>query len=157
MKAMMLALGTNVGNKIANLRQATTHISQYFLIKEVSRIYRSNPIGYLPQPDFYNLVMFCDLPTHPPFECLTILQKIESDMGRIRDIPQGPRIIDIDMLFFGTMELQTSQLILPHPQWHLRSFTVYPIMEISAYNNIKLSFTMQTLPDRKGLMPVGFL
>ncbi|OFZ14173.1 MAG: 2-amino-4-hydroxy-6-hydroxymethyldihydropteridine diphosphokinase [Bdellovibrionales bacterium GWA2_49_15] len=152
----MLALGTNLGNKAEHLRKAIANIRQYFEIKEVSRIYRSNPIGYLPQPNFYNLVILCNLPATSPQTSLAILQKIELNMGRTRDIPQGPRIIDIDILFFDTLKLQTPELTLPHPQWHLRPFTVYPLMELSAYNEIKINYPIWPLPERQGLMPVGY-
>ncbi|MBI2521376.1 MAG: 2-amino-4-hydroxy-6-hydroxymethyldihydropteridine diphosphokinase [Bdellovibrio sp.] len=157
MKAMMLALGTNLGDKVGHLRKAIANIGRQFVIKEISRVYRSNPIGYLQQPDFYNLVMLCDPPPYSPLKCLSILQEIEIEMGRIRSIPQGPRIIDIDMLFFGMMKIQTLALTLPHPQWQLRAFTLYPLMELVVYDKIKMNYTIQTLPDRKGLLPVGFI
>ena len=157
MKMMILALGSNLGDKVANLTNAITCVRQHFTIAEISRVYQSVPVGFLDQPDFYNLVMACDPSSSSPLECLEILQKIGNDLGRTRIIPQGPRIIDIDLLFFDTMKIHTPELVIPHPQWHLRSFTVYPLLELSAYNKNRSIYTLQSLPSRQGLLPVGYI
>jgi len=137
---LVIALGSNLGDKRKNLEQAIQHISQFLIINAKSRIYHSPAIEYTNQPDFYNQMIECEMPNLPAQIVLKSLLEIELSMGRVRNISKGPRIIDIDIIFFGKETHNTSDLIIPHPAWKERSFVVYPLQELPCFQSIKKCF-----------------
>lgn len=134
--SLVISLGTNMGDKIQNLTQAETALSKHFTLIEKSRIYTSKAVDYLNQPDFYNQVLSFELPDKNPIEVLDILLCIEKEMGRKRDIPKGPRVIDLDLLFFATEKIDLPNLQVPHPRLFERSFIVFPLKELMVYNTL---------------------
>jgi len=131
-RGVFLLLGTNQGNRHQNLamaRQLITKNAGKILI--FSAVYKTAAWGKPEQPDFYNQVM--EIETDEPVEeLLTKLQQIELEMGRIRIEKWGPRIIDIDILFFGQQIVNTATLTLPHPGIPERRFTLVPLAEIAS-------------------------
>jgi 2-amino-4-hydroxy-6-hydroxymethyldihydropteridine diphosphokinase len=97
--SLIIALGSNLGDKEENLNNAITEINQLFPVKAKSHIYFSKAIEYTSQPDFFNMCIECELPSIEPSEAMQKLLEIELKLGRQRDIPKGPRSIDIDILF----------------------------------------------------------
>jgi 2-amino-4-hydroxy-6-hydroxymethyldihydropteridine diphosphokinase len=132
--SLILALGTNLGNKILNIRRAHIILSQYFNIIHQSKVYRSEPVDFLAQPEFLNQVVECSVPKLTPRETLQLIKRIELQMGSIKYIFKGPRIIDIDIIFWDNLELKTSDLIIPHPSWQQRDFVKNPLKELPFYS-----------------------
>jgi 2-amino-4-hydroxy-6-hydroxymethyldihydropteridine diphosphokinase len=127
-----IALGSNLGNREANLRAAIEHLRALGEVKKISSFHDTAPVGYLDQPHFLNAAALLRTPL-PPQELLTALLAIEQQMGRDRaaSIPNGPRIIDLDILLYGDIVLDTPELVLPHPRLHERAFVLAPLAEIA--------------------------
>lgn len=126
-----LCLGSNLGEREENLRQALTSLSLKVNLEEVSSIYETEPVGYKKQPLFLNLV--CRITTNlPPEELLHLAKEIETRMGRV---PSGqinsPRPIDIDILFYDNKIMETQNLTIPHPRLKDRAFVLIPLAEIA--------------------------
>lgn len=125
-----ILLGTNIGDKQAQINTARLWISQW-CGKTIasSSIYESEAWGKEDQDSFYNQVI--QISTFlPPVYLMQCLLKIESRMGRIRNEKWGPRIIDLDLLFYGNKVLSSDILTLPHPGIPSRNFTLLPLTEI---------------------------
>ena len=126
-----LCLGSNLGEREENLRQALTSLSLKVNLQEVSSIYETEPVGYKEQPLFLNLV--CRITTNlPPEELLYLAKDIETRMGRVpsRQI-NSPRPIDIDIIFYDNKIMETQNLTIPHPRLKERAFVLIPLAEIA--------------------------
>lgn len=126
-----LGLGTNMGNRQANLDRATELLAMRLQIDKVSRVYETDPIGNTEQPRFLNMV--CRTITRlAPEGLLLLTQGIELKMGRPRQhAPDTPRPIDIDILFYGDEVVEKDNLVIPHPRIAERSFVLTPLVEIA--------------------------
>ncbi len=140
LNSFFVATGTNLGDRIHNLNSAKFNLQQHFELIAESRIYESPAVDYLDQPDFYNQVLEFRVPKLDPEEVMALLLKIEAEMGRNRLIPKGPRLIDLDILFWGDKKIQTKTLIIPHPRLFERSFVVLPLSELPGFSELKKSF-----------------
>ena len=124
-----LSLGSNLGNRQENLDRALKLLSERMRIGKVSSIYDTEPVGGVSQPRFLNLA--CEAFTRLTPEGLLALAKgIELKMGRYSRSGE-PRIIDIDIILFGSQVVKTADLIIPHPQMAERSFVLIPLAEIA--------------------------
>ncbi|MDZ4801376.1 MAG: 2-amino-4-hydroxy-6-hydroxymethyldihydropteridine diphosphokinase [Bryobacteraceae bacterium] len=129
-KKVYLSLGSNMGDREANLRKALRALhSDDFRIERVSSTWETAPMYLSDQPDFLNIVAEADT-TIFPMRALLRAAKIERDMGRRRMTPNGPRVIDIDLLLFGRFVMDTPQLKLPHPRMAERRFVLEPLAEL---------------------------
>ena len=127
-----LLLGSNLGDRSANLNHARQEISRSVgEIITTSSIYRSAAWGNTKQEDFYNQVLEIRS-TYKPEELLQRILEIELQMGRIREEKWGPRIIDIDMLFYGQLIHDSKTLTIPHKEIPHRKFTLLPLGEIAS-------------------------
>jgi len=129
---IILGLGTNMGDREQNLQQALKLMTSDgdIGICQVSSIYETAPFGVTDQPDFLNMtvsVQTCLTPQELLHKCLAV----EKEMGRIRTRHWGPRIIDIDLLFFHEVRLVSEELTLPHPEILQRAFVVIPLRDIA--------------------------
>jgi 2-amino-4-hydroxy-6-hydroxymethyldihydropteridine diphosphokinase len=126
-----LGLGSNLGKREENLRQALTLLSLRVNLEEVSSIYETEPVGYKEQPLFLNMV--CQITTTlPPEELFHLTKDIETRMGRVPSNQRNlPRLIDIDILFYGNKTMETPNLIIPHPRLQDRAFVLTPLAEIA--------------------------
>ena len=125
-----LCLGSNLGNREENLCQALALLSPRVNVEKISSIYETEPVGYKEQPLFLNLV--CRIATDlPPDELLHFVKDIETEMGRIPSFPNAPRIIDVDMLFYGNKIMETQNLTIPHPRLKDRAFVLIALTEIA--------------------------
>jgi 2-amino-4-hydroxy-6-hydroxymethyldihydropteridine diphosphokinase len=131
-----IALGSNLpslfGPPDANLREALSRLATLGHIAAVSTFHATDPVGYLDQPRFLNAAALLDT-TLSPLDLLHNLLAIEHAMGRDRSTapPKGPRIIDLDLLLYGDLIVQTPDLTLPHPALHERRFVLAPLAEIA--------------------------
>lgn len=151
--SLILALGTNLGDKLQQLKTAKNHLSKSFHFIAESQIYASSAVDYLDQPDFYNQVLEFQTPIHSPHEVMTKLLEIENQLGRVRDRDKGPRVIDIDLLFYDLTIVQTLHLTLPHPRLWNRGFVVKPLSELPYFKTLldHFSFSDNFIDDASPL------
>jgi 2-amino-4-hydroxy-6-hydroxymethyldihydropteridine diphosphokinase len=121
-----LSLGSNVGDREAYLRAALDHLSPV----RVSPIYETEPMDYTSQSRFLNLAAEIQT-TLSPRDLLASTQAIERALGRERDIPKGPRTLDIDILFYDDLVLNDRDLEIPHPRIAQRRFVLQPLADIA--------------------------
>jgi 2-amino-4-hydroxy-6-hydroxymethyldihydropteridine diphosphokinase len=123
-----LSLGSNLGDKEANLMAALKKLAGHSKIKlqRIAPLYKTAPVGYLRQDWFYNTAAEIST-TLSPFELLAILQDIEDQFGRVRTIPWGPRVIDLDIIWYENIALCTDKLVIPHPRLAERAFVLVPL------------------------------
>lgn len=126
-----LALGTNTGDRLANLRAAISSLSPQVLVRAESSIYETEPWGYTDQPAFLNMALHAETDL-PPLELLTHLKLLEQTLGRVPSFRNGPRLIDMDILFYDDLILETPTLVIPHPRLQERAFVLVPLMDIAA-------------------------
>jgi len=124
-----LALGSNLGNRLANLKQALTALSPQMEVKAKSHVYETPPWGYEDQPRFLNQVIKVKSYLEPE-PLLKHIRRLEVTLGRKVSFQNGPRLIDIDILFYDDLILNTASLVIPHPRLHERGFVLLPLMDI---------------------------
>jgi 2-amino-4-hydroxy-6-hydroxymethyldihydropteridine diphosphokinase len=132
-KKVYLSLGSNLGDRAQNLESAIAALDRENIhITRRSSIYETEPRDVTDQPWFLNMVVECKT-EYFPLQLLAILQRVEREMGRVRPgvAPRGPRLIDIDILLFGTVKMKTEKLELPHPRMLERRFVLEPLLEIA--------------------------
>ena len=133
---IILALGSNIGDKKSNLETAINQINKFSTIKKISSIYESDPILLKEQDNFFNLVLEIDY-KKSAIELLESTKDIERRMGRKKTVKYGPRIIDIDIVFFNNQIVNSKDLIVPHYDWANRVFVVLPLCELFKDFNMK--------------------
>jgi 2-amino-4-hydroxy-6-hydroxymethyldihydropteridine diphosphokinase len=142
--ALIIATGSNMGDRFANLKEAKARLAEILTLTAESRIYISPAVDYISQPDFANQVLQFALPWDKPENVMHKLLQIEHGAGRTRDILRGPRVIDIDILFWGLEIVRTPSLTIPHPRWNQRSFVVRPLSELPFFHAVEKCFTIPT-------------
>ena len=126
-----IGLGTNVGDRPANLDKAVSLLSQHMSIIKVSSVYETEPEGFKGQPDFLNCVVLAEVEVDA-LAVLAILKGMEKQMGRVGSFEGGPRLIDADLLFYGQEVIDEPGLVVPHPRIRQRRFVLVPLAEIAA-------------------------
>ena len=127
-----LGLGSNLGDRLANLQRAVDVLSATSGVRVVqsSRIYETAPVGPA-QPDFLNAVIEVDTDLEP-HALLVAAAAVERDLHRVRDVRWGPRTIDVDILTFDDRVIDTADLTVPHPRMHERGFVLAPLLELES-------------------------
>jgi 2-amino-4-hydroxy-6-hydroxymethyldihydropteridine diphosphokinase len=142
---IFLGLGTNLGDRLANLDEAVRRLAAFCQILRCSAIYETEPWGFTDQPLFLNQVVEVETLLEPP-ALLAAVKSIEVDLGRQPNFRFGPRLIDIDILLFGSRMMQSAALTLPHPMLEQRVFVLVPLVELDSNLIHPLSGrTMQSL------------
>src|SRR4051794_36083952 len=131
LKRIYLSLGSNIGDREANLRKAVEQLAaQDVRVLHTSRIYETEPVDYVNQAWFLNQVVEAETALFP-MQLLTRVAKVERDLGRKRTVRRGPRTIDIDILFYGAAVVETARLQIPHPRVAERRFVLVPLAELA--------------------------
>ncbi len=131
MAIILLALGSNLGDRMANLARARALLSQSITLQAVSPIYETEPWGVAEQPRFLNQTLTAET-ERTPEELLTLVKSIEAAMGRdFSTVRYGPRIIDIDIIGYDDLQLVTPRLTIPHQRMHERAFVLIPLNDIA--------------------------
>ncbi|WP_391118884.1 2-amino-4-hydroxy-6-hydroxymethyldihydropteridine diphosphokinase [Psychrobacillus sp. L3] len=132
MNRAYLSLGSNIGDRLDYLRRAVQLLreSESVQMNKVSSVYETDPVGYVDQGAFLNVVV--ELETLlSPHQLLKKCNEIEEDLGRTRDIHWGPRTVDLDILLYNEENMKTEDLIIPHPRMTERGFVLVPLVELN--------------------------
>lgn len=132
MSVAFIGLGSNMGDKIANVKKAIEELGKIpgNEVLAISSLYKTEPVGDIEQDWFINAAAKIETALSPQRLLKTLLD-IEKDMGRVREIKWGPRIIDLDILLYDDLILEEEGLIIPHPYLHERGFVLAPMAEIA--------------------------
>lgn len=125
-----LALGSNVGNRAANLKAAIAALPPQMEVKAKSRVYETPPWGYTNQEKFLNQVLRVQTYLAPE-PLLKHLKRLEVALGRVPTFQYGPRLIDLDILLYDDLVIESPALVIPHPHLHVRGFVLLPLMDIA--------------------------
>lgn len=152
MEQIFLSLGSNLGDRLANLRRAIAAIRGFAQVMAISDAYETEPVEYTSQPWFVNAVIALStdgtlaadsIPQNvaeggtedSPRRLLRRLLDLEIDLGRERSpgrfVPKGPRVIDIDIVLYGSRVIHLPDLVIPHPAMHMRRFVLQPLAQIA--------------------------
>jgi len=125
-----LSLGSNIGDRFANLKQAVSSLPPQMTIKAKSKVYETQPWGYTEQDPFLNQAVKVTTYLEPE-PLLKHIKRLEIALGRKETFQNGPRLIDIDILFYDDLIMDTPPLVIPHPHLHERGFVLMPLMDIA--------------------------
>jgi 2-amino-4-hydroxy-6-hydroxymethyldihydropteridine diphosphokinase len=130
MHTAYIALGSNLGNRLANLKAAAAAFTPQMAVVAKSHIYETPPWGYLEQSAFLNQAVKVETYLEPE-PLLRHLKRLEVALGREPSFQNGPRLIDLDLLFYDDIVLETDGLTVPHPRLHERAFVLVPLNDIA--------------------------
>jgi len=153
-KIVYLSLGSNVGDRAANLNSAVAGLRALGEVVAVSSFYETEPVGFTAQPWFLNCAVKLDTEKMPK-QLLAGILDIEQQMGRrrVRGQKKGPRSIDIDIVLFGNSIVETKGLTIPHPVMHERRFVLEPLAEIAP--DVRHPVFKRTIRELRDALPAG--
>lgn len=125
-----LALGSNMGSRLVNLKAAVSNLTPQMTVKKKSSVYETPPWGFEDQAAFLNQVVMAETYLEPE-ALLGHLKRLEAALGRVPGFENGPRLIDIDILFFDDVIIDTASVAIPHPRLHKRAFVLVPLAEVA--------------------------
>ena len=161
MRKALIGIGSNIGNKKGHIDSAIEALNNIptVTVNRISSIYETEPWGYVNQENFYNAVIEVQT-TLSASALLGVCLGIEAGIGRVRDVKNGPRVLDLDLLLFEGCESTTAELTLPHPRMFERDFVLvplkdlYPDMEI--YNKYHLKHYYDMLEEHNIVKKLEF-
>jgi len=151
-KIVYLSLGSNLGDRAANLRSAIERLGTLGKVVELSSFYETEPVEVTDQPWFLNCAVKLDTEKMPR-QLLAAILALERDMGRQRTRNKGPRTIDIDIVLFGNSIVATADLIIPHPAMQERRFVLEPLNEIAP--DVRHPKFERTIRELRDALPPG--
>ena len=158
-KLVYLSLGSNLGDRSANLKAAIERLKELGDVVATSSVYETAPVGDVRQPDFLNCAVALETDKMPR-QLLAATLEIERSLGRRRKAAsagvaaaKGPRTIDIDILLFGTSVIETKELTIPHPALHERRFMLEPLAEIAP--DLRHPVFKRTIRELRDVLPAG--
>lgn len=151
-KRVYLSLGSNIGDRAANLNLAIARLSLLGEVVAVSAFYETEPVELTSQAWFFNCVVAVDTDKMPQ-QVLNAVLKVEQEMGRRRTQNKGPRNIDIDILLFGDAVVEAKGLTIPHPALAQRRFVLEPLVEIAP--DVCHPVLKKTIRELRDALPAG--
>jgi 2-amino-4-hydroxy-6-hydroxymethyldihydropteridine diphosphokinase len=140
--SLIIATGSNIGDSVKILKAVKERLDKHFGLLAESRVYYSKAVEYSNQPDFFNQVLEFKIPEKSPLTVMEELLVLEKEFGRNREIPKGPRTLDLDIIFWGNLQINNDAVTIPHPRWTERSFVVKPLQELPFFKTIEKCFTI---------------
>lgn len=128
-KRVVIALGSNLGDRKAAIESAIDLLKEFIEIEKVSTLIETDPVGGPEQGPYLNGVLL-GRTTLAPEELMTKLLEVEAELGRVRSVPNAPRTIDLDLIDYEGVVIDSPTLTLPHPRAHQRHFVIKPWLEI---------------------------
>ncbi|NNG68017.1 2-amino-4-hydroxy-6-hydroxymethyldihydropteridine diphosphokinase [Caldanaerobacter subterraneus] len=155
MTEVYLSLGSNLGDREKYLKEAVKRLksNKNIVLKKLSPIYETKPVGYLEQDNFLNAAILIETDL-TPYELLDVTTSIEAELKRERTIKWGPRTIDIDILLYNGLILHDEKLTIPHPRMWERAFVLIPLRDINpslSKNGLSIDELIQGLIDKQGV------
>jgi 2-amino-4-hydroxy-6-hydroxymethyldihydropteridine diphosphokinase len=145
MTEVFIGIGSNLGDRQANIISAVKTLSHHAKIKQTSSLFETAPEGFINQPDFLNCVVSIETDVKP-MPLLRLLRKTEKGLGRQESFRNAPRPIDLDILFYGDQLINQKGMEIPHPRLHERAFVLVPMVQIAPqFVHPALHKTMQQL------------
>ena len=143
----ILSIGSNIGDRKTNIEEAVRLINSLdgTGVLKLSGMYETEPVGYEDQPFFLNICVLINT-TQSPMELLDSIHDIEDRLKRKRVIRWGPRTIDIDIIIYGDLKIDTEELTIPHPRYRQRAFVLRPLSDIWDYDGV--------IPEDKSVVKV---
>ena len=143
---VVIALGTNLGDKELNLKNAISQIkSKVGEVSNISSIFRNLAVGFESENEFYNACLICETKLSPE-QVLNELQEIEKILGRIKTKESyEDRVIDLDIIFYDELIIKSKNLEIPHPNYHERDFVLVPMLELSDFKDPKKGINISQL------------
>lgn len=159
MATVFLGLGTNLGDRAANLRTALSALSAVADIDATSAVYETAPLYVTDQPAFLNMAVRARTELAPQ-ALLAALKEIEAQLGRVASLRYGPRLIDLDILLYDGLVTDEPNLTIPHPRLHERRFALVPLADIAAdlthpVLNRSIGQLLAALPAEDDVMPLA--
>jgi len=152
-----VALGSNLGDRLGTMRGALRRLGLLGTIEAVSSVYETDPVGVTEQPAFLNAAvrMRTELEPRP---LLAALHSIETEFGRVRTTVNGQRTLDLDLLFYDDVVLNSVEVVLPHPRLHERAFVLVPLSDIAPNLlhptvEVRVRELLSTIGDLRGVRP----
>jgi 2-amino-4-hydroxy-6-hydroxymethyldihydropteridine diphosphokinase len=132
MNTCYIALGSNLGDRARNIFDGVALLLDGVDARaRLSRLYETDPVGYLDQPPFLNGAVELRGALPPPHALLAICLDVEARLGRVRTIANGPRPLDLDLLLFDDLRISDERLVVPHPRMHERRFVLEPLADLA--------------------------
>lgn len=155
--SVTMAFGSNLEGRVDHLCLAADGLDRSGIrLDRLSSVVETPPIGYSDQPPFLNMVGIASTDLSPQ-QVLSIFQTLQRDAGRIPGILNGPRTLDLDLLFFDERIIRGPGLTVPHPRWKERSFVVRPLAEIAPdLRDPESGFAVREIAEHWPLVPVDF-
>jgi len=125
-----IALGSNLNDRYANLQAAIQALAQRINVLQLSPIYETAPWGYTDQPDFLNMVLQAETDLSPD-QLMVVLKDLEVRLGRRATFKNGPRVIDLDLIFYDDLVLENAELTIPHAGLADRAFVLVPLADLA--------------------------
>jgi 2-amino-4-hydroxy-6-hydroxymethyldihydropteridine diphosphokinase len=126
----VVGLGANLGDPLASMRAAVAELERVAPVRKASSVYVTAPVGGPPQPDYLNAAVLVDFEGQPE-QLLSALLAVEAKLGRVRGERNGPRTIDLDVLWIEGIAVESSSLTVPHPRLRERAFALVPMLEVA--------------------------
>lgn len=130
MSTAYIALGANLGDRVATIESALRGLGDFGCITNVSALYETDPVGFDDQPRYLNAVAEIETELSPD-ALLDALLRVEAEHGRVRTFANAPRTLDLDLLLYDDQRRSSPRLTLPHPRMHERAFVLVPLAEIA--------------------------
>ena len=153
-----LSIGSNLGDRVANLKQAMESLNELGpILRKVSPLFSTEPVGFRAQPWFLNVALALETRLHP-MKLLEHCQQIEQSLGRVRTFRDAPRTLDLDILLFGDLVIDRPDLQIPHPRMTERRFVLEPLARIApdAVHPVlgkSIRSLLAACPDKSAVLP----